>query len=67
MANLIKDTQVLYDARGKKSHVVLPYDKYKKLIERLEDAEDIQLMKEVENEVGIPWEEAKKKIRRRKR
>jgi hypothetical protein len=67
MANLVKDTQVLYDSRGKKSHVLMPYDKFEKLLERLEDALDLELMKEVEHEVGIPWEEAKKKIRRKKR
>ena len=67
MANFVKETQVLYDARGKKSHVLMPYDKFQKLLERLEDALDLQLMKEVEHEIGIPWEEAKKKIRRKKR
>lgn len=50
---------------GKKSHVLMPYDKYKKLLERLEDALDLQLMKEGEVEVGIPWAEVKSELRKK--
>ena len=67
MANLVKETQVLYDARGKKSHVVIPYDKYQKLLEQLEDTEDIKAIKQVMYEKTTPWTEVKKELRKKRR
>jgi hypothetical protein len=58
----IKEAQVLYDAKGRKTHVLLPYKRYEKLIEHIEDLEDIKAAKEVEHEEDIPWEEVKKKL-----
>jgi hypothetical protein len=63
----VKEEQVLYDARGKKTHVLIPFKRYAKLMEYLEDLEDLQAMKEVEDEPDIPWEEAKKRLSRKKR
>ena len=50
----VKEAQVLYDAKGRKTHVVLPFKTYEKLLEYLEDFEDLQAMKEVEHEKPIP-------------
>ncbi|MDP2210050.1 MAG: hypothetical protein Q8K98_14940 [Bacteroidota bacterium] len=63
----IKEAQVLYDAKGNKTHVLLPYKRYEKLIELIEDLDDIQAIKEVEHEGDIPWEEVKKKLDKKKR
>ena len=46
----VKEAQVLYDVRGKKTHVLLPYKKYEKILELLEDAMDLKAMDEVEHE-----------------
>ena len=62
MNNLIKESQVLYDARGNKSHVILPYKRYEKLLELFEDAIDIKVMREVEHEKPISWKTAKRKL-----
>ena len=67
MTNLVKDTQTLYDAKGKKTHVLMPIKKYEELMERLEDAEDIRAMEEVAHEKSIPWSEVKKEIRKKRR
>lgn len=63
----IKEAQVLYDAKGNKTHVLVPYKKYQEVIDMLEDIEDLALMKEVENEKSIPWEVVKKKLDKKKR
>lgn len=63
---IIREPQVLYDAKGKKTHVVLPFVQYKAMIELMEDALDLKAMKEVESEKSIPWKQAMKKLSRRK-
>lgn len=67
MANVMKEAKVLYDAKGRKTHVLLPFKSYQKLLEYMEDLEDIQAMKEVEHEKPIPWEEAKKILAKRRK
>jgi len=67
MTNLVKEAQVLYNAHGKKSHVLIPYKNYEKLLELLEDAIDLQAMREVEHEETIPWKEAKRLLKKRSR
>lgn len=64
---IVKEAQVLYDARGKKSHVLLPYKKYEKILELLEDALDAKAMDEVKHDKTIPWEEAKQLLKKRSR
>lgn len=66
MAFMIKDAEVLYDAKGRKRKVLLPYKKYEELLERLEDAYDIAKMNEVRSQGTIPWREARKKLLRKK-
>ena len=63
----VKEAQVLYDVRGKKTHVVLPIKKYEEILERLEDALDLKAMDEVEDEKTIPWEKAKRLLKKRLR
>jgi|GEM_PF-1525331 hypothetical protein len=67
MKNVVKEEQVLYNAKGKKTHVLLPFAMYSKLVEQLEDAMDLLSMKEVEHEPDISFEEVKKKLARKKR
>lgn len=62
---IVKEAQVLYDARGKKTHVVLPIKKYQEILELLDDAEDIRAIKEVEHQKTIPWSEVKKKLHKK--
>lgn len=64
MPYMVKEAQVLYDAKGRKTHVLLPFKTCERLLEYLEDFEDIQSMKEVEHEKPIPWEQAKKILER---
>ena len=65
MNNAVKGPHVLYDAHGKKSHVVLPIKAFQELIERLEDAEDIKAINAVEHERAIPWSKVKKRLHKK--
>ena len=67
MSYKVKEAQVLYNAKGRKTHVLLPFKTYEKLLEYLEDVEDLQAMKEVEHEKPIPWEQAKKILAKRRK
>ena len=44
------ETQFLTDEKGNRTAVVLPIKKYNKLIEKLEDLEDIRLYDEAKRE-----------------
>jgi len=49
------------NAKGKRVKAVLPIELYEKMIELLEDAEDIRDINEaMKNPDFIPWEEAEK-------
>lgn len=61
----VKEAQILYDARGEKSHVVLPIKRYQEILDRLEDAEDIKAINAVMHEKTIPWSEVKKQMRKK--
>lgn len=54
------ETQYLTDKKGKKTAVVLPIDKYNKLIEQLEDLHDVKLFDVAMKNKGksIPIDEA---------
>jgi hypothetical protein len=60
--------QYLTDEHGERVSVVLPIDLYEKLLEELEEAEDVRLYDEAKAELErgedelIPWEQAKKEI-----
>ncbi len=58
-------TEVRYivNDKGEKTEVVLPIELYEAMLERIEDAEDIQAIEEAMKEPDfIPWEEAKKQL-----
>ncbi|WP_338407137.1 hypothetical protein [uncultured Flavobacterium sp.] len=58
------ETQFLTDKKGKKTAVLLPIEKYNKMIEKLEDLEDVRLYDEAKslNEPSVSIEEAFKII-----
>ena len=67
MMNILKEAHVLYNAEGKKTHVLLPFKSYKKLIEDLEDLEDLRLIKEVEHEPDVPFDDVKRRLAKKRR
>ncbi len=64
MATRVKEEQILYDARGRKTQLVLPVKKHEELLERLEDLNDLRAMRQMEAAKSIPWRNAKKKLQR---
>jgi hypothetical protein len=67
MSLKIREQQVLYDAKGRKTHVVLPYETYEELLQRLEDAEDLKAIREVENEPSLPWDDVNRRLLKRRK
>ena len=68
MTRIVNEAIVLYSAKGRKTHVVLPYERYAELLERLEDAKDLQAMNEAESdEQSIPLKEFRKKVSRNRK
>jgi hypothetical protein len=65
MAMRAKEGQILNDARGRKTHVVLPFRKHEEIFRCLEDADDVKAMRQVEHEKGISWKAAKNKLRKK--
>ena len=63
----LKEPQVVYNAKGKRTHILLPYDKYEEMLEQLEDASDLLAMKEREHEETIPWEVVEKELKKKRR
>jgi hypothetical protein len=61
----VKEGQILYDAQGKRTHIVLPFRRYEEMLRHLEDADDLKSMREVEDERNIPWRLAKKRLRKK--
>jgi hypothetical protein len=61
----VREEKILYDVHGKKTHVLLPIEKYEELLERLADSEDLRAIRDVETEKTIPWREAKKKLQKK--
>lgn len=62
MTNRVKEEQVLYDAHGRKTHVILSIERYKQLLNQLEDRADVKAMKLAEGEKSIPWTKAKREL-----
>ena len=60
--------QYVTDDNGKRVGVVLPIEEYTRLLEELEELEDIRAADEARQEIEngedelVPWEEAKKRI-----
>lgn len=56
--------QYITDQKGKKISVVIPIDEYERIVEELEDLEDVELYDEskADGEAPIPMEDAFKMI-----
>lgn len=65
-AQTVKEAQILYDARGRKKQVLLPYETYTRLLEYLNDAYDNRKMGEVEKQERVRCREARLGIVRSK-
>lgn len=65
VVELLRNVEFLVDASGNKKAVLLDYKVWEKLLtelEDIEDAEEIQRLREV-GEEAIPWEQAKQELR----
>jgi hypothetical protein len=63
----VSEAEIVYDSKGRKRSVILPYRAYREAMAYLEDLDDLQAMKEVEHEKPIPWEEAKRILAKRRK
>ena len=60
--------QYVVDENGKRVGVMLPIEEYERMVEEIEELEDIRLYDEAKAELKrgedglVPWEEAKKRI-----
>jgi len=61
-------TQFLTDEKGKKISIVIPIEDYRRILEELEELEDIRLFDEVKakNEKSIPLEDYLKRRQEKK-
>ena len=59
---LIERARMLVDYQGNKKGVLLDYDSWAELIEDLQDLEEIDRVREA-NEEYVSWEQAKKELR----
>ena len=55
--------EYIVNKKGKRKAVIIPYDVFKQLLERIQDSIDIALIKEVENEPTMDWEDFVKELR----
>ena len=62
---LVREAEITYDARGRKKNVILPYKTYEGLMRVVEDMKHHKLMDEVANETDIPWEVAKRRLKKK--
>lgn len=65
VVELLRNVEFLVDASENKKAVLLDYKVWEKLLtelEDIEDAEEIQRLREV-GEEAIPWEQAKQELR----
>ncbi len=59
----VKEAEIVYDSKGRKKKVILPYKAYLEAIAYIEDVDDLRAMKEAESgEPSILLEDLKKKI-----
>jgi len=57
---VIKPIKVLRNEKGEKTEVILTYESYIELMERLQDVIDAELIDEVKDEPRYSWEEVQK-------
>lgn len=61
-----KKEKYIVDSEGKKTAVVLDIKEYKKILERLEDLDDIKYVKEHLAEESVPYETVRKRLHAKK-
>ena len=54
-------TTYIVDRKGKKTAVILPIERYERL---LEDLEDLAIMASRDSEPNTPWEEVKRRLKK---
>ncbi len=62
---LLPQAQVIRGNDGQELGVFLDMNSYRQLLEELEDARDLVLIKETLTDERIPWEQAKEELRRK--
>jgi hypothetical protein len=62
---LEKPRQYIVNENGERVGIVLDIETYKRMMEFLEDAFDIQLINETIGEPTTPWEEVKESLRKK--
>jgi hypothetical protein len=61
-----KREKPIVDSQGKKTAVVLDIKEYKRILELLEDADDIRYVKERLAEASLPYEAVRKRLAAKK-
>ena len=62
------EARYIVDENGKRVSVILPIEEYERLLEEIEELEDVQAADQARREIEsgedefIPWEQAKKEI-----
>ena len=62
------EARYIVDEKGKRTGVILPVEEYERLIEELEELDDIRAAEEARRELEsgedelIPWDQAKREI-----
>ena len=49
VGKFVREAEIVYDSKGRKKRVILPYRAYKEAIEFIEDMDDLKAMKEAES------------------
>ena len=63
VTRFVREAEIVYDSRGRKKKVILPYKAYKEAMAYIEVIDDLRAMKEAEtDEPSIPLEDLKKRI-----
>ncbi len=60
--SLARKMEFLYNAKGKKTAVILPISKYEQLVE---DLADLQAVTDRKKEKDIPYSQVKRKLKKR--
>jgi hypothetical protein len=64
---LVLDEKIVYDKKGRKKDIILPYSQYCQLMELLKDLQDLADMKEVESDELVSWKTVKSNLKAEKK
>jgi len=62
----LQEPQVIYNAQGKRTFVLIPYEEYEELLEKIEDIDDTKVAKKRRLEQDVPFEEVEKRYTARR-